>query len=30
MSIKDPDTMISMTVLLLTCLGLAILAHLFV
>ena len=30
MSIKDPDTMLSMTVLLLACLGLAVLAHVFV
>ena len=29
-SIKDPDTMLSMTVLLLACLGLAVLAHVFV
>jgi hypothetical protein len=30
MSIKDPDTMLSMTVLLLACLALAVLAHVFV
>jgi hypothetical protein len=30
MSIKDPDTMLSMIVLLLACLGLAALAHVFV
>ena len=30
MSIKDPDTMLSMTVLLLACLGLAVLAHVVV
>ena len=30
MSIKDPDTMLSMTVLLLACLGLAVLAHVLV
>jgi len=30
MSIKDPDTMLSMTVLLIACLGLAVLAHVFV
>jgi hypothetical protein len=30
MSIKDPDTMLSMIVLLLTCLALAALAHVFV
>ena len=30
MSIKDPNTMLSMTVLLLACLGLAVLAHVFV
>jgi hypothetical protein len=30
MSIKDPDTMLSMVVLLLTCLALAALAHVFV
>ena len=29
-SIRDPDTMLSMTVLLLACLGLAILAHVVV
>ena len=29
-SIKDPDTMLSMTVLLLACLGLALLAHVVV
>jgi hypothetical protein len=29
-SIKDPDTMLSMTVLLLACLALAVLAHVFV
>lgn len=29
-SIKDPDTMLSMTVLLLACLGLAVLAHVVV
>ena len=29
-SIKDPDTMLSMTVLLLACLGLAVLAHVLV
>lgn len=29
-SIKDPDTMLSMTVLLLACLALAALAHVFV
>ena len=29
-SMKDPDTMLSMTVLLFACLGLAILAHVFV
>jgi hypothetical protein len=30
MSIKDPDTLLSLIVLLLTCLGLAALAHVFV
>ena len=30
MSIKDPDTMLSMTVLLIACLTLAVLAHVFV
>jgi hypothetical protein len=30
MSIRDPDTMLSMIVLLLTCLALAALAHVFV
>ena len=30
MSIKDPDTMLSMIVLLLACLALAALAHVFV
>jgi hypothetical protein len=30
MSIKDPDTMLSMTVLLLACLALAVMAHVFV
>ena len=30
MPIRDPDTMLSMTVLLIVCLGLAILAHVFV
>jgi len=30
MSIKDPDTMLSMTVLLIACLGLAVLAHVVV
>ena len=30
MSMKDPDTMLSMTVLLLACLALAVLAHVFV
>jgi hypothetical protein len=30
MSMKDPDTMLSMVVLLLTCLALAALAHVFV
>ena len=30
MSIKDPDTILSMIVLLLACLGLAALAHVFV
>ena len=30
MSIKDPDTMLSMIVLLLACLGLAVLAHVVV
>jgi hypothetical protein len=30
MSIKDPDTMLSMTVLLIACLALAVLAHVFV
>ena len=29
-SIKDPDTMLSMTVLLIACLGLAVLAHVLV
>jgi hypothetical protein len=29
-SIKDPDTMLSMTVLLITCLALAVLAHVLV
>jgi hypothetical protein len=29
-SIKDPDTMLSMTVLLIACLGLAVLAHVVV
>ena len=29
-SIRDPDTMLSMTVLLLACLGLAVLAHVVV
>ena len=29
-SLKDPDTMLSMVVLLLACLGLAVLAHVFV
>ena len=30
MFIKDPDTMLSMTVLLIACLGLAVLAHVVV
>ena len=30
MSMKDPDTMLSMTVLLIACLGLAVLAHVLV
>ena len=30
MSIKDPDTMLSMTVLLIACLALAVLAHVLV
>jgi hypothetical protein len=30
MSVKDPDTMLSMTVLLFACLALAVLAHVFV
>lgn len=30
MSMKDPDTMLSIIVLLITCLGLAVLAHVFV
>ena len=30
MSIKDPDTILSMTVLLFACLALAVLAHVFV
>lgn len=30
MSFKDPDTMLSMTVLLIACLGLAVLAHVLV
>jgi hypothetical protein len=30
MSIKDPDTILSMTVLLIACLGLAVLAHVLV
>ena len=30
MSIKDPDTILSMTVLLVACLGLAVLAHVIV
>jgi hypothetical protein len=30
MSSKDPDTMLSMTVLLIACLGLAVLAHVLV
>jgi hypothetical protein len=30
MSMKDPDTMVSMVVLLFACLALAVLAHLFV
>jgi hypothetical protein len=30
LSIKDPDTMLSMTVLLIACLALAVLAHVFV